>query len=228
MKQKFIFITSMALVGCTGLLEGDDEPWVKYKDIDASVKAVRFTVQERVGLQSDSKGIVYQREYFDFDKSTLLGKVYHIYDANQTPMQVIFLDSKKKRSLNPKNEQDMMKLGKATQFDFYEFGKGRIAHVVFSAKTGLCQDFKSKRGVALKMATNYYTDEKYKGYYTSFIHAVIRQNGQHTDFTYSPDFSIEEAQTRTVVQASEKQDGEKLAQINLKEKVTLLSNIVCQ
>ncbi|WMS37251.1 hypothetical protein [Pasteurella multocida] len=78
------------------------------------------------------------------------------------------------------------------------------------------------------MATNYYTDDSYKGYYVSVIHAIIRHNGKHTDFAYTPAFSIADTKALAMTQALEKQDGERVAQMNLKEKVTLLTNIVCQ
>ncbi|MDY0572682.1 hypothetical protein NMV01_10670 [Pasteurella multocida] len=228
MKQKYLFIASMALAGC-GSMSESNKYWIQYKDIDQSVKEVSFWSREQFHSPSDVKGTVYQRDNLThLATSTPLGEIYHIYDVNHIPMNVIFLDTKTQRSLNPQNAQDMAQLSKATQFDFYEFGKGRIAHAVFSAKAGLCQDFKSKRGVALKMATNYYTDDSYKGYYVSVIHAIIRHNGQHTDFAYTPAFSIADTKALAMTQALEKQDGERVAQMNLKEKVTLLTNIVCQ
>ncbi|EGP04888.1 hypothetical protein GEW_09187 [Pasteurella multocida subsp. gallicida str. Anand1_poultry] len=94
MKQKYLFIASMALAGC-GSMSESNKYWIQYKDIDQSVKEVSFWSREPFHSPSDVKGTVYQRDNLThLATSTPLGEIYHIYDANHIPMNVIFLDTK--------------------------------------------------------------------------------------------------------------------------------------
>lgn len=58
MKQKYLFIASMALVGC-GSMSESNKYWIQYKDIDQSVKEVSFWSREQFHSPSDVKGTVY-------------------------------------------------------------------------------------------------------------------------------------------------------------------------
>ena len=122
--------------------------------------------------------------------------------------------------------QDMAQLSKATQFDFYEFGKGRIAHAVFSAKTGLCQDFKSKRGVALKWRQITIPMPAIKAITSALFMPLSDTMGNIPISLIHRRFRLP---TRSACydQALEKQDGERVAQMNLKEK-SVIDEYCCQ
>lgn len=201
--------------------------FLSYQEIDGKIEKIRF-MQKISSDNSSVKGSAYQQTFFgDIPTSKEIGDIYHIYDANGQPMNVIFLMDGK-TSINPKNNEQIKALAKATKFDFYEFGKGRIAHAQFSAKKSICQDFKHKSGLAFKMATSYYLmPNQPNDFYASLISAHLKSNSEVVNFKYEPRYQINETKLLNTVKMEEKDQGEKAARLNLQEKYSLLTNIIC-
>ncbi|TCP95092.1 hypothetical protein EDC44_11142 [Cricetibacter osteomyelitidis] len=217
-----ITAATFALTACSGLgLNGEDQIERPYKDIDGSVKFISFTKMETAYGSNDKKSVQGRAIKSNGD---ILGYIYYIFDANGQAMNTLFL--KNQASLNPHNIEDMQKLAKAKIFNFYEFGKGRLAHAQYIAKNSLCSDFKSQNGIQLNIATNYYLD--FTNYYTSFISAKISKNSQPTGLSYRPDFTVSDPKILAQIQAQEQSNGQKLAESNLFEKISVLTNIVCR
>ncbi|HGO5823183.1 TPA: hypothetical protein ACK3JW_000847 [Mannheimia haemolytica] len=202
--------------------------FLPYQEIDGKVEKIRFMQTVSNSSEEAVKGSAYQQSFFgEVPTSKEIGNIYHIYDANGQPMNVIFLMNEK-TSINPKNEEQIKTLAKANKFDFYEFGKGRIAHAQFSGKKSICQDFKSKYGIALKIATSYYlTPNQPNEFYASLISAHLKSNSEVTNFSYVPKYQINDTKVLNEVKMQEKNHGEKVAHLNLQEKYSLLKNIIC-
>lgn len=201
--------------------------FLPYQEIDGKVEKIRF-MQTISSDNDDIKGTAYQQVFFsDLPTSKEIGNIYHIYDSNGQPMNTIFLMDKK-ASLNPKSDEQMKALANAKEFDFYEFGKGRIAHAQFSAKKSICQDFKSKNGIKFTMATSYYLNPKQQDdFYASLISANLKSNLEVVNFNYRPIYQIGDKALLNAVEKEEKSNGEDMARRNLKEKYSLLTNLVC-
>lgn len=200
--------------------------FLPYLEIDGKVEKIRF-MRTISSNNNDVKGSAYKQSFFgDLPTSKEIGNIYHIYDANGQPINVIFLMDNK-NSINPKNNEQIKALAKAKMFDFYEFGKGRIAHAQFSAKKSICQDFKSKSGIKFTMATSYYLNPLKNDFYASLISADLKSNSEVVNFSYRPIYQIDNKTLLNQVEKEEKNNGEKIARLNLQEKYSLLTNLVC-
>lgn len=232
MKKKNLLILSIALSlsACTlselGL--GDESPnWRPYKDIDQSTQYIAFTSSTTAYFESHPKKIrqdVIGRAYKKgkLDSKDPIGYLFNIYDANGVSMATHF-STPTDKSLNPHQTEDTKKLAKAKKIDFYEFGKGRLAHAEFSAVKGMCEDFNGKNGVKIKMATNYYQD--YDNYYTSLLSANMSHK-EIKDMNYQPIITGDKSFINKINQ-QESKSGKELAYANLKEKSTIFVNIIC-
>ncbi|QEY25411.1 hypothetical protein [Neisseria zalophi] len=218
----------LTLAGCS-TLSSDNMDWLVYKDIDQSTQAIAFMKNFTIGNQTNSSSLynsdamAFKRNGTDNNDYHALGDIYYLVDENGTKISTLFLMGE--YSLNPRNKDDMRKLAQSKQFDFYEFGKGRTAHVQYSAKDNICKNFRSKQGVNVEMATSYYVGDNYANFYTSFISGNIsRKEVKVSNYTHS--FSNRE--TQEGLQETAEKYGKNLARRNLIEKATLLINVVCQ
>ena len=233
MKTKNLLLlgTVLSLTACStselGLDNGSPD-WRPYKDIDQSTQYISFISTETAYEQShpnetraDSVGRAYRKSAKDHED--LIGNLYYIYDAHANNMAIYF-GTENTKSLNPHQKEDIKKLAKAKKIDFYEFGKGRLAHAEFTANKSMCADFNGKNGVKVKMASNYYQD--YNNYYTSLLSATISKH-DIKDVNYKPLVTG----SQSFIAESNKHEakhGQQLGLANLKEKATLFTNIICR
>ncbi|WP_109078978.1 hypothetical protein [Aggregatibacter kilianii] len=233
MKKKTLLLlgTVLSLTACSMSELGlsDDSPnWRPYKDIDQSTQYISFVSTTTAYAQShpnetrtDSVGRAYRKGAQGVED--LIGNLYYIYDAHVNSMAIYF-GTENANSLSPHQKEDVNKLAKAKKIDFYEFGKGRLAHAEFTAKKSMCTDFNGKNGVKVKMATNYYQD--YDNYYTILLSATISKQ-DIKDMNYKPLVTGSSAFVAESKKHEAKQ-GQQLALANLKEKATIFTNIICR
>ncbi|PJG84233.1 hypothetical protein [Conservatibacter flavescens] len=225
MKKRHFFtalLTSLMLSACA---TKNELAWLPYQEIDGSTQAISFMqVAEAWGQKTAKQGTALQREKFDnIDTYRKLGDIYYIYDVNEQPMRVILLNHT--QSVDPHDPAGVNALGQSKVFDFYEFGKGRVGHAQFTANTALCSDFASKRGVDLRMVTNYYATENQ--YFTSLITGTLFQQQKPQNVGYKAAFFLSDKALEEKIRAEEREHGKRLAIANLMEKVGILSSIVC-
>ncbi|MCS4533904.1 hypothetical protein [Neisseria montereyensis] len=236
MLRKFVFgLGVLALASCgsiggnmAGNNNDDQLTWFTYIDIDKSPQTISFMREVSVSddgaiIIHNTPGIVLRKTGAGNEREKL-GNLHNLDNGNGETMLTIFLQDQK-QSLNPNNKDHMQQLAQSKQFDFYEFGKGRATHAQFSAQDNICQSFKSRRGVNVKMATTYYAENNYANFYTSFTSGNIRPK-QVKITNYEHSFSNQEAQQQ--FQETAEKNGRNLAQRSLRGQANILANVVCQ
>lgn len=216
------------LTGCGVLSEGEPFTWRPYKDLDGSTHYMTFTEVYRVADEANRHYVAYRaKNVGNLKTRETLGTMYPLRSGGieDGKMQAIFLlgDS----SLNPHSPDDMAILQKAKTFDFYEFGNMRLGQVRYQAKSGICADFKSKEGVDLHIATNYYPNNSFTDYVTTTIKVKLNDKEVLDKISYSVDFSGDNAHLQKAMREQEKEHGRAVAVRNFSEKASVLANIVC-
>ena len=227
MKKTYFLTALLVLFGLTGCAAKKQElAWLPYQALDGSTQAIGFMqISDAWGQKTAKQGTALQKVNFgDIETYQELGEIYYIYDVNQQPMRVMLLNGK--QSVNPHDPDALNILSQSQRLDFYEFGKGRIGHAQFTANSRLCADFASKKGVNLRMVTNYYATENQ--YFSSLITAKIFRDIKPQNAGYKASFFIDDKALLAQIQKEEQQHGKRLAIENLMEKVSLLAGVVCQ
>lgn len=231
-KSTLIFSTIIVLTGCADLLNANKDPfnWTPYLDIDGSIQYVDFF--QRVIAEKDANKLeivrgeaIQKMQFSNLSSYKSIGDLYASVDGDGYAMGTIFLDGKK--SLNPYLNDDINVLSKSKQFDFYEFGKGRVGHAKFSAKNQICKDFRSKNGVDIVVATSYYDKNDRQSYYSSLIKANIN-NEEVRLKDYKPTFTSTNKNTLEMMKEDEAKYGNKVVKDNLYEKASILINKICK
>lgn len=238
MPMKFTTLTKNAIIltALSGCVSGNDFAnldWRPFKDIDGSIQEIGFyswkvqTFQHGKTVERDAHMAYLAQPFGELKAKKALGEMYPLGRANEnSAMATIFLLDG--QSVNIYDEQNIKKLAQATTFDFYEFGGMRLSHAKFSAKKAICQDFKSKTGVNLLMTTNYYPENSFTDFYTALIDVQLRHNIAPTEIGYTPSFTGNNPQLQTVIKEQEQKRGKNMAVANIKEKASLLFNIICK
>lgn len=232
LKSTLIISSVIALTGCADLLDTskDSFNWTPYSDIDGSTQYVDFfqrVISENEANKLDvARGTAIQKTQFgNLGTYKTIGDLYASIDDDGYAMGTVFLVGNK--SLNPYSNDDINALSKSKEFDFYEFGKGRVGHAKFSAKKQVCQDFKKKNGINVIVATNYYDKEDRQSYYSSLIKAEIN-NKEIRLKDYKPTFTSNNEDKLKIMKQSEAKYGSKVAKDNLYEKASILINKICK
>ena len=195
-----------------------------YVDLDSQIKSISF---EKIAGASDSdmkKPVLKARR-----GSKILGEIYQQEFSGNRLIPVMYLHNEK--SMNPSNEQDLKKLANAKTFEYYEFGQGRLSHAVFTAKNGICQDFKTQQGVHFNMSSNYYDLEKNTSSVDNYL--TYQLNGMYAKDTFSIDeysagvISEDKAFVEKYTD-SIKQNGDKLPNANAAEKGRMIEQVICR
>ncbi|SEQ61097.1 hypothetical protein [Basfia succiniciproducens] len=228
-------ISGVFLTACgSSSKSGNDLKYIAYQDLNGKTQQVAFlktlSTENNADPKTSISGEALQKANFgNLDTHQKIGDIYTIYDAQANPMNVIFVIPSRGKSFSPHKVDDMAQLAKEKSFDFYEFGKARIAHSQFSAKSAICRDYKAKSGVNVKIATTYYLDSGGENYLATLVGAqASRKNGEIRKFTYSPSFNIDNKKLQEQIQQEVSSHGEKVAKSNVIEKLSVLENIVCR
>ncbi len=238
MPMKFTTLTKNAIIltalsGCASNNDFAHLDWRPFKDIDGSVQEVGFyswkvqAFQNGKSVERDAHMAYLAQPFGELKAKKELGEMFPLGRAKEnSAMATIFLLDGK--SVNIYDEQNIKKLAQATSFDFYEFGGMRLSHAKFSAEKAICQDFKGKTGVTLLMTTNYYPENSFTDFYTALINVTLRHNSAPTEIGYTPSFTGNNEKLQTMIKAQEQKWGKNMAVANIKEKASLLFNIICK
>ena len=219
MPMKFTTLTKNAIIltALSGCVSGNDFAnldWRPFKDIDGSIQEIGFyswkvqTFQHGKTVERDAHMAYLAQPFGELKAKKALGEMYPLGRANEnSAMATIFLLDG--QSVNIYDEQNIKKLAQATTFDFYEFGGMRLSHAKFSAKKAICQDFK-------------------RDFYTALINVTLRHNSAPTEIGYTPSFTGNNEKLQTMIKAQEQKWGKNMAVANIKEKASLLFNIICK
>lgn len=227
-KSNFVAIVSLfSLAGCADFSTNQPFNWYPYLDLDGSTQYMSFFARvipdSEKGKLSVPYGTAIQKAKFgNMDTFEEIGEAYPLVDENNNAMGAIFLVDKK--SLNPYSKTDAEKLTQAKDLDYYDFGKGRIGRANFSSQNGLCKDFKSSKGVNIKIATTYYENDK--NYYASQIKAILTTKGIK-NLSYDPHFVFSDKTIEQKFKLEEQKSGKDLAERNLIERMALL-HFICK
>lgn len=218
-----------ALSGCA--THSDVVEWRPYKDIDGSIQHISFLEWETWatvdGKQQKSRSVeVSKAENFgDTKVRQPLGNLQALRTAENDFMGVLFIHNAK--GLDIYDKENIQTLAKAKSFEFYEFGRFRLTHAKFSAPKGICQDFNRKTGVNLLMTTNYYPENSFTDFYTALINVNLQRNNAPREIGYTPSFTGNDKNLQQQIHQQEQQNGKGLAIANIKEKASILFNIIC-
>ncbi len=222
-----------ALSGCAARDNFENLTWRPFKDIDGSIQEVGFyswkVLDSNNGKSTERDAyMAYLAQPFGKLKAKKeLGEMYPLGRANEdSATATIFLLNGK--SVNIYDEQNIKALGQANNFDFYEFGGMRLSHAKFSAKKAICQDFKGKTGVELLMTTNYYPENSFTDFYTALIDVKLRHSVAPTEIGYTPSFTGHNEKLQKEIKAQEQKLGKNIVINNIKEKASILFNIICK
>ncbi|WP_373100512.1 MULTISPECIES: hypothetical protein [Pasteurellaceae] len=236
---------TLVLVGCCAALlsacsvnHDNTYHWRPYFDLEGKLQHIAFSNiivlkdgKESIPDVKEQQGVAIRKTRFgELTSHETLGKIYGLFDANNVPMAVIFISDflVPNNSLNPHIPEHIKALAKAKQFDFYEFGKQRLGIVRYRAKNGICQDFKEKAGVQLEMATNYYPQNSFTDFYTSFIRVQLNHKKALSAVDYEQKLTGQDKKLQAEMKDYVEKHWQKIADANINEKVGLLANIVCK
>ncbi|MCK3657673.1 hypothetical protein A4G18_02845 [Pasteurellaceae bacterium Pebbles2] len=235
--MKFNRLAKISLI-CTAVLElagcatQSTPEWRPYKDIDGKIKQVAFTQlmaadeMEHPEKMPDLKIFHGSARSKSGNEISKLGNLIYLINGDKVAMAAIFNVAGK--SFNPQNAEFINPIAKAKSFDFYEFGLFRLSHAKFTAKTEICQDFNSKNGVDLLMTTNYYPENSFTDFYTALINVKLHRNNPPKEIGYTPSFTGQDERLQTELKSNEQKNGKQLATANIKEKASILFNIICK
>lgn len=224
-----ISLICTAVAGCAS--SSSEIEWRPYKDIDGSIQHMSFQILEQVSLQNQQKQIIYRaykaERFGDIQLQKHLGDISALAKNHQNyAMAAIFLLHGK--SIDLADQTAISQLAQAKQFDLYEFGQFRLSHAQFQAKNAICQDFNGKNGVDLIMTGNYYPQNSFTDFATSLINVNLQAQSPPQQIGYTPSFSGQDAALQQLLRDDEKKMGKKIALANVKEKGSLLFNIICK
>lgn len=166
-----------------------------------------------------------------YRQGKLLGEVYNL----EGPLlPTLFLVNGKSLNINDGNDRKL--LAAAKRIDFYDFGRGRIGHAVFTAPNGICQDMKHGKGVSYKLITNYIDFPDYPSPENILIitaQGKYEQDGFMLDSTESRVTSANKGFARKMSEALKSKNGPETRQVNMAnaasaEKGRLLADYVCR
>ncbi|MFZ7223098.1 hypothetical protein [Avibacterium avium] len=232
MKYANIVKISCILTALSGCATQNDVPWRPYKDIDGKIKEVSFTSiipSSEINKPWNERDLTQFQGYAEQRENNTtyaLGDLSFLFTGNNHGMAIIFKIGN--RSLNPHKKQDIAQLSKASSFDFYEFGAYRLTHAKFTAPNGICKDFQGKQGVKLVMASNYYPQNSFTDFYTALINTKVQYNAPPKEVGYTPSFTGNTPDLQQEIKDVEKTKGRNLALANVKEKASILFNIICK
>ncbi|KGQ23185.1 hypothetical protein JP27_11620, partial [Gallibacterium anatis] len=96
------------------------------------------------------------------------------------------------------------------------------------SKNKLCQDFISKNGILLNIASNYYDLRNENTFYTLFIKAKLNNKKILDKVDYSYEITANTVQQKEEIKrAITDQEVEKLVLVNLSEKAGFLDHFIC-
>lgn len=228
MKKRFIITCSCLFLASCGLLSEEEPQWVTYKDINNQEKEITAFNTKQISWNNDKRNEANYLEIHQRQGATyqILGAAYPLKQQDGSSMYTLFLY--KNRSFNPNKPSDMKELKTANTFDFYEFGKLRISQVHFSSNHGICQDFKSKQGVNMKLSTNYYSHNNTVDFYTNLIQVGISNSQLTTEIDFLAFLTLTNKKIESQLKQEVAENGLTLAKANIREKASLLFMICNQ
>lgn len=235
----FYLTAFLSLTACTGLLDDGSgkSSWRPYKDINKSTRYASFIAFSNSGEATDESVGQFFRKDSALDSEEKIGNLFYLFDVNGQSMAIMFLLNQ--QSVNSRVTESKQQLANSKQFEFYEFGKGRLEHSIFNAPNAICSDYQTGQGVQLKMATNYYTYDKPDGkaqpttvvsqnsYQTTFITASIKNKTEPNILKYESSLSGSEKEFLNFFRELGQKEEETRTKLNVKEKESVLLNIIC-
>lgn len=227
-------LISTALFGCTTGADFSELAWRPFKDIDGSIREVGFyswkVLETKDGkhVERDSH-VAYLAKPFgeNLKARQKIGEMYPLGQTGENSvMATIFLLNGK--SLNIYDKQSVKALAESKTFDFYEFGGMRLTHAEFTAKNAVCRDFKGRHGVDLIMTTNYYPRNSFTDFYTALINVNLRHDNAPKEIGYTPSFTGSDTALQHELKSDEAKRGKSIALLNIREKASILFNIICR
>lgn len=237
MKFSQLFITGSiltALLGCTSNQTDFSKPnWRPFLDIDGTKQEISFfTFKSLEANNGETTEKIISRAYIaqpfgELKAKKELGEIYPLgKTSNGIFLGTIF--KLKGNSLNIYDNENIKLLAQSKSFDFYEFGAMRLTHAKFTAQTAICEDFNRKSGVDLLMVSNYYPQNSFTDFYTALINVKLQRSKLPKKIGYKANFTGDNLALQTAMKNEEKENGQKLVAINIREKADLLFNIICK
>lgn len=231
-KLSVMILLSSLLIGCAN--DAKQLNWRPYKDIDGAVKEVSFVTLTEQHTDKSQESQPTERHFANLaipfgETKTVkrLGEIFPLGQLNNHyAIATIFLVNDK--SLNIYQAEDVQTLAKAKDFDFYEFGGMRLSHAKFTANSEICKDFNGKNGVNLLMTTNYYPQNSFTDFYTALLDVNLQSKQTPQEIGYNASFTGSDAKLQQRMKQDEQQQGKALAVANVKEKASILFNIICK
>ena len=166
-----------------------------------------------------------------YRQGKLLGEAYNL---EGTLLPTLFLVNGKSLNINDGNDRKL--LAAAKRIDFYDFGRGRIGHAVFTTPNGICQDMKHGKGVSYKLVTNYIDFPDYPSPENILIitaQGKYEQDGFILDSTESRVTGANKEFARKMSESLKSKNGPETRQVNMAnaasaEKGRLLADYVCR
>ncbi|WP_386691209.1 hypothetical protein O1Q79_01371 [Lonepinella sp. MS14434] len=231
-KLSVVALFSSLLVACAN--DAEQAKWRPFKDINGEIKEMSFITLTSQQIDKSQQSQSVERYFANLamsfgEKKTFrrLGEMFPLGRASENySMATIFLLNDK--SLNIYQDENVQALAKAKEFEFYEFGAMRLSHAKFTAKTEICKDFRAKNGVNLLMTTNYYPQNSFTDFYTALIEVNLQSKQAPQEMGYHADFTGNDTKLQAEIKQVEQERGKDIAVANVKEKASLLFNIICK
>ncbi|TDQ59443.1 hypothetical protein EDC45_0090 [Mesocricetibacter intestinalis] len=227
---------SAGLVACSsmkpqGKAQRAEESWLKYRDIEGVEREATFVPRAASELQTDDSALPLGTVLQKVSEGKVihrhrLGELYNKTDTHE--QQFMILVKYGEKSLNPNRAEEMAELMKADAFDFYQFGNYRILHARFQAPRAMCKDIRTRAGVKLEMAVNYYQEQDPAQYYSILLkHHISLKKPLSYNVRYRPYFSASEQVTALGLQDLDNLYGQDLATMEVVDKSLLLLGDIC-
>ncbi|WP_410679018.1 hypothetical protein [Avibacterium paragallinarum] len=230
-KTSFILLTTGLLLSCVDIYYARNPDavfdWIKFIDNKGNVQEATFfkTVTTK---KEDSKGSINIKTTFSGVTSHRELADLYLLDAYDENIYLGIVNKSGDRYFSPYSKDNILNLKAERYFDLYEIGKGRVSQTTYFSKNKLCQDFISKNGILLNIASNYYDLRNENTFYTLFIKAKLNNKKILDKVDYSYEITANTAQQKEEIKrAITDQEVEKLVLVNLSEKAGFLDHFIC-
>lgn len=139
-----------------------------------------------------------------------------------------YLSKKSSKRFNPNNAKDNAELATSVEFEIYQITENQVVHTVFESGIGICRGFRSKDGVKITDSATYYLKKGNRDeYYVSITGAVVKAGSPPINMQYVPIFNISQSDLSKQVREEEARNGKSVAERNIRERMSILSKVIC-
>ncbi|WP_386694800.1 hypothetical protein [Lonepinella sp. MS14435] len=152
-----------------------------------------------------------------------------IKKLNQTPEQsYVSKDNSQKIDLKDLQDlKDVNELARSTELEVFTINEDRKIHTVFEHGGGICYGYLDNGVEITDSATYYVKDKSQEEYYSNISGGVVDYRGHLEKLQYASVFNIKDPKISKHLKEQDAKHGQETAQQNIKDRSTILSNVIC-